>query len=137
MELAFKLADHFERENQVYAVQTIFEQTKFLDVIFFELQAYEGRLQGIEKEELTDQRRKLIKFDQPTLAHLREFLLRWARQLHSYSNNKQRSKIILEGLREYFYFAYDHSVILQDDVLTEASGLVALHRDLQKKPATL
>ena len=44
MELAFKLADHFERENQVYAVQTIFEQTKFIDVIFFELQAYEGRL---------------------------------------------------------------------------------------------
>ena len=51
---------------------------------------------------------------------MREFLLRWARQLHSYSNNKQRSKIILEGLREYFYFAYDHSVILHDDVLTDA-----------------
>lgn len=52
--LAYSLADHFEKESQVYAVQTVLEQTKFAEVVNFELQAFEGVLQGIDKEEFTE-----------------------------------------------------------------------------------
>ncbi len=40
-----------------------------------------------------------------------------------------------EGLQEYFYYTYDHSVMFQHDILADESGVISLRKTLIKPSA--